>query len=204
MNLTGRQQQVLAFIAAAQQESGVTPSTREIQAHFGFASQTAAVNHLRALERKGVLRRHAGKARAMALVATLKRDPIIDIPIHGSIAAGLPEPSEEFPEGVLSMDTRTVGLHSNAQVFALKVRGDSMTGAQINDGDLVVLEVRGPKNNDIVAALIDGETTLKRFILDGGNAFLKAENPKYPDLIPVTELVIQGVMTALVRRVEES
>ena len=88
MTLTNRQQQVLEFIAAAQYKSGVTPSTREIQEHFGFASQTAAVNHLRALERKGVLQRHAGKARAMALVSTLNRDPIIDIPIYGSIAAG--------------------------------------------------------------------------------------------------------------------
>ena len=202
MNLTHRQQQVLEFIAAAQQQSGVTPSTREIQQHFGFASQTAAVNHLRALERKGVLQRHAGKARAMALVSTLKRDPIIDIPIYGSIAAGFPEVADESRDGMLSMDTRAVGLASTARAFALKVRGDSMTGAQINDGDLVVLEQRDPKNNDIVAALIDGETTLKRLVVEKGNAFLKAENPKYPDLIPLTELSVQGVMVALVRRVE--
>ena len=192
----------MEFIASAQRESGVTPSTREIQEHFGFASQTAAVNHLRALERKGVLHRHAGKARALALVSTLNRDPIIDIPIYGSIAAGFAQLVEESREGVLSMDTRTAGIRATAGVFALKVRGDSMIGAQINDGDLVVLEQRSPKSNDIVAALIDGETTLKRFIVNRGNAFLKAENPRYPDLIPLTELVIQGVMVALVRRVE--
>ena len=202
MNLTDRQREVLEFIAAAQHKSGVTPSTREIQEHFGFASQTAAVNHLRALERKGVLQRHAGKARAMALVSTLNRDPIIDIPIYGSIAAGFSQLTEESRDGVLSVDTRAVGLRSTARVFALKVRGDSMIGAQINDGDLVVLEQRGPKNNDIVAALIDGETTLKRFVLDRGKAFLKAENPKYPDLIPLTELLVQGVMVALVRKIE--
>ena len=202
MNLTSRQQQILEFIASEQRQSGVTPSTREIQEHFGFASQTAAVNHLRALERKGVLQRHAGKARAMALVSTLNRDPIIDIPIYGSIAAGFAELTEESRGGVLSMDTRAVGLRSSAQAFALKVRGDSMIGAQINDGDLVVLEQRGPRNNDIVAALIDGETTLKRFVVNRGQAFLKAENPNYPDLIPLTELVVQGVMVALVRKVE--
>ncbi len=202
MNLTSRQQQILEFIASEQRQSGVTPSTREIQEHFGFASQTAAVNHLRALERKGVLQRHAGKARAMALVSTLNREPIIDIPIYGSIAAGFAELTEESRGGVLSMDTRAVGLRSSAQAFALKVRGDSMIGAQINDGDLVVLEQRGPRNNDIVAALIDGETTLKRFVVNRGQAFLKAENPNYPDLIPLTELVVQGVMVALVRKVE--
>ena len=203
MTLTNRQQQVLEFIAAAQHKSGVTPSTREIQEHFGFASQTAAVNHLRALERKGVLQRHAGKARAMALVSTLNRDPIIDIPIYGSIAAGFAELAEESRDGVLSMDTRAVGLASTARAFALKVRGDSMVGAQINDGDLVVLEQRGAKNNDIVAALIDGETTLKRLVVEKGKTFLKAENPKYPDLIPLTELSVQGVMVALVRKVGE-
>lgn len=202
MTLTSRQQQILEFIASEQRQSGVTPSTREIQEHFGFASQTAAVNHLRALERKGVLQRHAGKARAMALVSTLNREPIIDIPIYGSIAAGFAELTEESRGGVLSMDTRAVGLRSSAQAFALKVRGDSMIGAQINDGDLVVLEQRGPRNNDIVAALIDGETTLKRFVVNRGQAFLKAENPNYPDLIPLTELVVQGVMVALVRKVE--
>ena len=203
MTLTDRQQQVLTFISSAQQKTGVTPSTREIQRHFGFASQTAAVNHLRALERKGVLRRHARKARAMALVSTLQRDPIIDIPIYGSIAAGLAEFNEESRDGVLSIDARTAGLRGSAATFALKVRGDSMIGAQINDGDLVVLEVRAPKSNDIVAALIDGETTLKRFIMNRGRSFLKAENPKYPDLIPLTELVVQGVMVALVRRCTE-
>lgn len=202
MNLTPRQQQILEFIASEQRKSGVTPSTREIQEHFGFASQTAAVNHLRALERKGVLQRHAGKARAMALVSTLNRGPIIDIPIYGSIAAGFAELTVESRNGVLSMDIRAVGLHSSARAFALKVRGDSMIGAQINDGDLVVLEQRGPRNNDIVAALIDGETTMKRFVMDRGRAFLKAENPNYPDLIPLTELVVQGVMVALVRKVE--
>ena len=202
MNLTDRQQQILDFIASAQHQTGVTPSTREIQEHFGFASQTAAMNHLRALERRGVIRRHAGKARALTLVATLKRDPIIDIPIHGSIAAGFAQLTEQSNEGVLSLDTRTAGVRRNARVFALKVRGDSMIGAQINDGDLVVLEIRDPKNRDIVAALIDGETTLKRFVMSRGRAYLKAENPKFPDLVPVTELVIQGVMVALVRRVE--
>ena len=202
MNLTERQQQILEFISTTQHKTGVTPSTREIQEHFGFASQTAAVNHLRALERKGVIRRRAGKARALALVASLRRDPILDIPIYGSIAAGYSQLSEQSNEGVLSMDARTVGLRGNARAFALKVRGDSMIGAQIKDGDLVVLELRGPRNNDIVAALIDGETTLKRFVMNRGRAFLKAENPNFPDLIPVTELVIQGVMVALVRKVE--
>jgi repressor LexA len=203
MSLTARQQQILEFIEASQQTSGFVPSTREIQQHFGFASQTAAVNHLRALERKGVILRLAGKARAMALTANLRRDPIIDIPIYGSIVAGMAEPSEQEDRGFVSLDTRSAGLGRKARVFALKVKGDSMIGAQISEGDLVILEIREPKNHDIVAALIDGETTLKRFVFDKGRPFLKAENPIYPNLIPVTELVIQGVMVALIRRCKE-
>ena len=74
-----------------------------------------------------------------------------------------------------------------------------MIGAHILDGDLVILEVREPRARDIVAALIDGETTLKRYLTKNGSAFLKAENPEYPDLIPAQELVIQGVMITIIR-----
>ena len=85
-------------------------------------------------------------------------------------------------------------------MFALKVRGDSMIGAGIMSGDVVVLEFRGEaKNGDVVAAFIDGETTLKRYITQRGKPFLKAENPSYPNLVPAHELVIQGVQIALLR-----
>jgi len=200
MNLTKRQKQIIEFIERTQRQTGVTPSTREIQAHFGFASQTAAVNHLRALERKGAIQRLAGKARAVALVSSLNRETILDVPIYGSIAAGYAEMSEQENQGVISVDVRTIGMRRGAQTFALKVRGDSMIGAHICDGDVALLEVREAKNNEIVAALIDGETTLKRFVMNRGRPFLKAENPNYPNLIPVQELVIQGVLTALIRR----
>ncbi len=75
-----------------------------------------------------------------------------------------------------------------------------MTGANILDGDIVVLEIREPRSGDVVAALIDGETTLKRYLLKGPQPFLKAENPVYPDLLPARELIVQGVMVALVRK----
>ncbi len=93
------------------------------------------------------------------------------------------------------------GVESRAEVFAVRVQGDSMIGAQIADGDTVLLQKRIPKNGEIVAALIDGESTLKRYFLDHGKPFLKAENPLYPDLLPAVELVIQGVMIGLLRKV---
>jgi repressor LexA len=79
-----------------------------------------------------------------------------------------------------------------------------MIGAHIVDGDIVVLEFKPPSHGRVVAALIDGECTLKTFLVRGGKPFLRAENPKYPDLIPARELVIQGVMVALLRRAEVS
>jgi len=198
--LTGRQQQILDYITQSQSRTGVIPSTREIQEHFGFASQTSAMQHLRALERRGVIQRHAHKARAVAVVSQLRREPIADIPIYGSIAAGMAETVEQESIGSIAMDRTTLGLAGSSGAFALKVRGESMIDAQISDGDLAILEPREPRNGDIVAALIDGETTLKRYVLQRGKPFLHAENPSFPDLIPAIELSVQGVLVALVRK----
>ena len=79
------------------------------------------------------------------------------------------------------------------------LRGDEIRVAGILSGDVVVLEFREPRNNEVVAALIDGETTLKRYVVQRGKPFLKAENPRFPNLIPAQELVIQGVQVALLR-----
>jgi len=198
--LTKRQQEVFDYLKDYHQKTGLMPSTREIQRHFDFASQTAAVSHLKALEKKGVIQKHPGKARALVLPEELERDEIIDVPIYGNIAAGLGEDQEQHQEGCLSMDITSLGIARNAKTFALRVRGDSMIDAHICDGDHVVLEFREPRKNDVVAALIDGETTLKRYVLQRGKPYLQAENADFPDLIPARELVIQGVMVALLRR----
>lgn len=121
------------------------------------------------------------------------------IPIAGTIPAGFGEPAEPTELGSIPVDLEALNIKATSRTFALKVRGDSMTGAHIADGDLVIIEAREPKIGDVVAALIDGETTLKRFVTDGGQLFLKAENPEYPDLIPLQELTVQGVVRAVVR-----
>ena len=194
-SLTKRQKEVLDFVRKERSREGKMPSTREIQRHFGFASQTAAVNHLKALERKGCLRRLPGD------LLPMNSDRFSQIPLLGSIPAGLPTFEEEHSEGGVAVDLSSIGLSKGARTFALTVRGDSMIGAHIQEGDVVVLEYREPRDGDVVAALIDGETTLKRFVLDNGRPFLKAENPDYPDLIPAMELIVQGVMVALTRKV---
>jgi repressor LexA len=198
--LTARQQEVLDFITDTQTQTGMIPTSREIQEHFGFGSQTAAMNHLKALERKGVIQRQAGKARAVSVLGNFPRQPIVNIPIFGSIVAGMAEAVEQENEGTISLDAQTLGSSRSQETFALRVRGDSMIGAQIADGDVAILERREPRAGDIVAALIDGETTLKRDVVARGRPHLKAENPDFPDLVPAMELVVQGVLVALVRK----
>lgn len=197
--LTDRQRDVLQFIQTEQREKGITPSTREIQHHFGFASQTSVMQYLDALTRKGFIDRHARKARA--LITPVQKMRITDIPIYGQIPAGMAALTEEHIEGRVSVDAHSGNLSKNSRTFALRVRGDSMIDAHIVDGDIVILEDRKEaRHGDIVAALIDGETTLKRYVVEHGRPYLKAENPRYPDLIPARELRIQGVMVSLIRR----
>jgi repressor LexA len=197
--LTERQRGILEFIQTEQREKGITPSTREIQAHFGFASQTSVMQYLATLERKGFLDRHARKARA--LITPVQKVRITDIPIYGQIPAGMATLTEQTIEGHVSLDSRSVNAAKNGRTFALRVRGDSMIDAHVLDGDIVILEDRKDvQNGDIVAALIDGETTLKRYVMEHGRPYLKAENPLYPNLVPARELRIQGVMVSLVRK----
>lgn len=208
--LTKRQREILSYIEGHQGRNGYWPSIREIQENFGFKSTNAVMGHLRALERKGYLERISGQARTFRI----NRPNVIDmptipdgatdlasIPIMGSIAAGYPDHVEPAGEvGQLQVDIQTAGLSGRYRSFALQVRGESMINAEIYDGDNVIVEPREPRDGDIVAALIDGETTLKRYIhKQGGPPYLKAENENYPELYPVNELSVQGVAKAVVR-----
>lgn len=197
--LTDRQQQVLDFIHAHHRQHGVSPSLREIQAHFGLASPFGIKRHVDALTAKGALRRLDGVARGLLPPSHPRRGVLAEIPLFGTIPAGLPTAAEQEPDSYISVDTATLGVRANARLFALRVRGDSMVDASILDRDIVFLAARDPRPRDIVAALIDGESTLKRYLVEQGRPFLRAENPRYPDLIPARELVIQGVMVGLLR-----
>ena len=118
--LTKRQQEVYDFLKDYHQSTGLMPSTREIQKHFKFASQTAAVSHLRALEKKGVIQKHAFKARALVLPEELERDEIVDVPIYGSIAAGMAQETDQEQNGCLSVDITSLGIPRNAKTFAVR------------------------------------------------------------------------------------
>ncbi len=202
--LTNRQQEILEFILQRRETTGVSPSLREIAGHFGFRAMKGAADHVQALKRKGALALTPPR-QARALIAPQpfrsQRKRVVDIPLFGTIPAGFAEDRTQDAEGCVSVDVESVGIRPSARTFALQVRGDSMIGKHILDGDVVILEHgMNPKPGDVVAALIDNENTLKTFLLNRGKPFLRAENPKYPNLIPATELVIQGVMVALIRK----
>jgi repressor LexA len=204
--LTRRQQQIVDFLGRFQQAHGVMPTVQEIAAQFRFRSPNAVTSHLRLLKQKGALTSEPNKARSLRLLSPLYqlRSVVRDIPIYGSIPAGFAEGKEQEAEGCVSVDVASIGFKPTRNTFALKVTGDSMVGRHILSGDIVVLE-HGPepRHGDVVAALIDGESTLKTFVKKNGKPYLKAENPKYPDLLPAQELMIQGVFKALIRRAKE-
>src|SRR4029077_15342315 len=118
--LTDRQRNILDFIQSEQREKGITPSTREIQSHFGFASQTSVMQYLAALQRKGFIDRYARKARA--LITPVQKVRITDIPIYGQIPAGMATLTEQTIEGHVSLDARSVNASKNGRTFALRVR----------------------------------------------------------------------------------
>lgn len=219
--LTDRQQAVFEFVRNTIARTGIAPTLREIAAQFRFRSVKAAADHVNALRRKGVLKGARRRARSLQLAAPVGteagtqwteslnasvwralRRAVASVPVYGSIPAGFAqERGQENKEHVV-VDLDLLGIRPTSRTFVLEVRGDSMIGRHILDGDLVVLEHgRTPRHGEVVAALIDNESTLKTFVQERGRPpHLKAENPKYPKLYPANELVIQGVMVGLIRR----
>lgn len=206
VNLTPAQQRILNFIQAEIQAGRPTPSHQEIADRFGFRSKRAAACHLEALRKKGALESQPGKARSLRVISPLirLRSRVADIPLFGSIPAGFAREREPEAAGCVSVDVASLGFKPTRNTFALRVTGNSMIGRHVLDGDIVVLE-HGPEPQpgDIVAALIDGESTLKTFLRKNGKPYLKAENPQFPDLLPAEELMIQGVFKALIRKAKE-
>lgn len=126
-------------------------------------------------------------------------NPLIGVPLAGDVSAGFPSPAEEELRDVISFDEYLITNQSKS--FILKVDGDSMTGAGIMPGDLVLVERgREPKTGDIVIAEVDGSWTMKYFHKRGKEIYLEAANPKYPRIKPQSEMRLGGVVTAVVRK----
>jgi repressor LexA len=182
--LTLRQREVLEFMRTFSERHGVPPAVREIGHRFGFTAR-AAFDHLKALERKGMLeRRITGKRVSRTLVIPgHRRSAREEIPVLGRIAAGAPILAVENREDSIPLTPDWLGARGQ-DVFALRVKGESMIGAHIVEGDLVLVrkqETASP--GDIVAALLDGEATVKRFARDGDAVVLKAEHPTMAPMV---------------------
>ena len=193
--LTKPQESVRRFLEERSENGEPPPTYREISERFGYKSPRAAADHVAALEKKGIVTHQKRCARGIRLV-----QKSTGVPVLGSIAAGLPRAGFVIPSERLALDPAFYGIHDRSRAFALRVTGNSMVGRQIFDGDIVLLEHEAvPQNGDVVAALIDNESTLKTFVRRSGRVWLRAENPLYPDLIPGSDLQVQGVGRAVIR-----
>ena len=197
--LTDRQKAIYDFLLKSIRERGFVPSIHEIGKQFKIASTNGVSDHLKALEKNGYIRR-VGK-RAIEVLNALGKSILTatrEVPVLGRVPAGKPFLSEENVEGVLIIPADMSG----GKTFALRVKGDSMIGAGIMDGDRVIVKQQSTaENGEIVCALIDGEATLKRFFKKDGVVTLKAENEKYaPITLSAGEFRIAGRVVGLLRK----
>ena len=205
--LTERQRRVIEVIRDSVQRRGYPPSMREIGQAVGLSSTSSVAHQLMALERKGFLRRDPHRPRAYEVrgvevarpntAETAGRPSTSYVPLVGRIAAGGPILAEQTVEDVFPLPRQLVG---EGELFALTVRGDSMIEAAICDGDWVTVR-RQPvaENGDIVAAMIDGEATVKRLKREDGRIWLMPHNPAY-EPINGDNATILGKVVAVLRR----
>ena len=203
--LTGRQVEILDFIKSAVENQGYAPTMREIGAAVGLTSSASVKYQLDILEEKGLIRRGDNSGRALEVVVpdselgtTAHIDKTKFIPLVGSIAAGVPITADQMVEETMPLPESLVG---SGDLFMLKVKGESMIDAAICDGDYVVIRQQKDANNgEIVAAMIDGEATVKTFSKKNGTVWLLPAND---DFAPIdgTHCEILGKVTAVLRSV---
>ncbi|ADG89130.1 LexA repressor [Thermobispora bispora] len=215
LGLTPRQRKILEVIRDSVQRRGYPPSMREIGEAVQLTSTSSVSHQLSALQRKGYLRRDPHRPRALEVrlpgepafwvdpdasqgeEGTVSRPQTAYVPVVGRIAAGGPILAEQSIEDVFPLPRQLVG---EGTLFLLRVTGDSMIEAAIADGDWVVVRQQPvAENGDIVAAMIDGEATVKRFKRKDGRVWLVPHNPNY-EPIPGDEATILGKVVAVLRK----
>lgn len=211
--LTVRQRAVLEVISTSISERGYPPSMREIGEAVGLTSSSSVSHQLQALERKGYLRRDPKRPRAMEVVLPgedgapdaelaaaddLSAGPSVPVPLVGRIAAGVPITAQEQVEDVFTLPSRLVG---GGELFLLQVVGDSMIDAAICDGDWVVVRSQPTaEKGEIVAAMIDGEATVKTFAQRDGHIWLMPHNPSFTPILG-DDAEVLGKVVAVLRSV---
>ncbi|GAB4234449.1 MAG: transcriptional repressor LexA [Deltaproteobacteria bacterium] len=178
--LTPAQKRVLDFLREFVERHRFAPTAAEIADRFGIAVKNGFY-YLALLERKGYIRRKRHHPRRIEFAEERLSRPAVRIPVLGRVPAGGPREAIEEAEGELLLDP---GLVGEGEVFSLRVKGDSMTGAHICDGDYVLVRSQaGAEDGEIVVAVTDGEATVKRLRRGGGKVRLEAANPAYPTIV---------------------
>jgi repressor LexA len=197
--LTERQRDVFEFISRRIEMDGVAPTLQEIADAFGFRSTASAQKHVAHLEKKGFLQREKHQKRGLVLSSHLERPISASLPLFGVVAAGSPIESIPDEEQIfVPSEFLRSGDH-----YVLRVRGDSMVGEGINDGDLVVVQrSAAAPDGEMVVALVRDEVTLKRIYREGDSTVrLQPANPSMPPMIaPAEDVRVQGIIVGLLRR----
>ncbi|WP_290849657.1 transcriptional repressor LexA [Gordonia sp. (in: high G+C Gram-positive bacteria)] len=209
-SLTQRQREVLEVIRKSVRERGYPPSIREIGEAVGLTSTSSVAHQLRTLERRGLLKRDPHRPRAVNVREAPSTPPPggdadgeslptpTFVPVLGRIAAGGPILAEQAVEEIFPMPRELVG---DGSLFMLRVVGESMIDAAICDGDWVVVRQQNvAENGDIVAAMIDGEATVKTFKRTGGHVWLMPHNEHF-EPIPGDDAAILGKVVTVMRRI---
>ena len=199
--LTKRQQQILDFITDYVRGSGYPPTVREIANSFDMSSK-GAYDHLKAIERKGHIKRDPTKPRAIELMDFIPgraHGPVVEVPVVGKVAAGEPLLATQNIERTLSLSGDMVRTE---EPFALRIKGDSMIEAGILEGDYVIVkQQQDAEQGDIVVALIGDEATVKRFYRASDHIKLQPENPTMDPII-VKDVAILGKVVGLFREIQ--
>ncbi len=203
--LTKKQLRFLSFLKERLQERGYPPTVREIMDGLGLSSTNMVKKYLDVLERKGYIKRQFNSPRAIEIIEASGRSlELRSVPIVGKVRAGTPHPAIEDVEGYLSVD-RTICRSNNA--FFLRVVGDSMIEAHIQEGDLVLVKPQPVANNgEIVVALVNDEATVKRFYKKGNTVQLKPEHPTMKPIIVKegqADVHIIGKVTTVIRQLDK-
>jgi repressor LexA len=199
--LTEKQRTILEFLKDFLKDRGYPPSLRDICEHFGIKGPKNARKHLEAIERKGFIKRSPNISRAIEVFSPAKN--AVSVPIAGRVKAGPPHLAVEDIQGHVTLDSR---FFRPAGAFLLKVEGESMTGASMDDGDYILVRPQKvASNGDIVVAMLDDEATVKRFSKKGDSITLKPENPT---MAPIRvkegkrDFTIIGKVISVIKRME--
>ncbi len=206
-SLTPRQEEILEYLRSRALRGEYPPSVREIGLAVGLSSSSTVQNHLNVMERKGFIRRDPTKSRTVSVTDSLgERPDPFSLPLIGQVAAGAPILAEQNIEDHIALGPQIAG---DQGAFVLRVKGDSMLGDGILDGDLVVVKPTTEAPNGTLAVVRvensttgEGEVTVKRLYREGGHVRLQPSNPAY-DPIVVSDATVEGRVSAVIRLIRQ-